>query len=198
MHPLKFITQVFNIPLAQVADQLGIKRQSVNEWVGKRQKPIPKKHISKLAELFGVEEEWFEKSELKQSEQIEIQRIKLNRDTTWIEYPDSIVDDEGNVHEITNRFSPEEQLDSVMWREQRVAKIVEEIDFRLSAYPEMGDDTLNLFESIIGIIASKDYAKRSMLQDTVDFLAGYDTHGFGFLVENADDYEAIYKIYKKK
>jgi transcriptional regulator with XRE-family HTH domain len=79
-HPLKFISETFNIPLRRVAKEIGVTAQTINEWVGKRRKPIPEKHIPKLSQLFGVREELFRKPSLNTSEQLEIQLAKIKQE----------------------------------------------------------------------------------------------------------------------
>lgn len=196
MHPLKFFSQTFNIPLAKVAEHLEIKRQSINEWVGKRQKPIPKKHLPKLAKLFGVDEKWFEKIELKPSEQIEIQRIKLARDVTYIEIPTQHVDEEGNVFEGIDYYSPQEEEDTIKRYEQRIAKVSEDVEFILKDFPERGDEDLKVFEAVISIINDKDYVNKKMLRDTTVFLTEKVIFGSTFGIDT-DKEELLIKLYDK-
>ncbi|MED1599761.1 hypothetical protein [Alkalihalophilus marmarensis] len=198
MHSLKFISKTFDIPLSKVAEQLGIRRQSVNEWVGKRQKSIPKKHLPKLSALFNLDESWFEKTELKPSEQIEIQRIKLARDVTYIEVPVNHVDDEGNVHEGVQIISPEEQEDEELRFKQNVRAVVEGIEEQLSNYPYQGGETLDFFQSVLVVLNSKDSAHKRMMLDVVDYLRDLETLGFDTKPRNnSSDIENLLSKYKK-
>ncbi|WP_368658654.1 hypothetical protein AB3Z07_04985 [Metabacillus halosaccharovorans] len=90
LHPLKIISATFSVPLAKVADELGIRRQSVNEWVGKRRKSIPEKHIPKLSNLFQIDERWFRKEALTDQELIELNVLKLTQEVKRQEDPNDI------------------------------------------------------------------------------------------------------------
>ncbi|WP_299831405.1 helix-turn-helix domain-containing protein [uncultured Metabacillus sp.] len=54
MHALKYLAEINNVSMSQIAKELGITRQTVNEWVGKRNKPIPEKQIEKLHDKYGI------------------------------------------------------------------------------------------------------------------------------------------------
>ncbi|MBD1379161.1 helix-turn-helix domain-containing protein [Metabacillus arenae] len=56
MHPLKYLAEVNDLSMNQIAKSLGITRQTVNEWVGKRNKPVPDKQVKKLSQLYNVKE----------------------------------------------------------------------------------------------------------------------------------------------
>ncbi|MBY6838736.1 helix-turn-helix domain-containing protein [Clostridium botulinum] len=73
---LEYICNLYNKSYNSVAEELGISRQSINGWV-KGLRPIPKKHLPKLSNIFdGVYKEYFQK-ELTEIDKINIQKTKV-------------------------------------------------------------------------------------------------------------------------
>ena len=64
--------------IKEIAEQLGIKKQNINMWVKGKQN-IPKKYLSILEEIFGINREYFGKK-LNEIEKLEIQKEKLKKD----------------------------------------------------------------------------------------------------------------------
>lgn len=90
---LEYICKLYRKSYNSVAEELGISRQSINGWV-KGARKIPKKHLSKLSEIFdGLDEEYFQK-ELTELDKIEIQQDKILSDAEEIEYEIPTIDEE--------------------------------------------------------------------------------------------------------
>lgn len=75
---LEYILSLYNMQHIDLAEKLGIRKQNINMWIKGKQK-IPKKYLPVLNELFGINEEYFQK-ELSEIEKLEIQKEKLKRD----------------------------------------------------------------------------------------------------------------------
>lgn len=75
---LEFIAKEFGITLTEVGKELGVTRKSVSNWT-KGWQSIPKKHLSKLQEYFGVDMNYFQK-ELTDLDKIEIQKVKIMKE----------------------------------------------------------------------------------------------------------------------
>jgi len=199
LHPLKYISQTFQIPLAEVATQLGVKRQTVNEWVGKRRKQIPEKHIVKLSEIFQLDEKWFRKQILSGSERLELQRIYIDRNATFIEYEDYFTDDEGNVHEITKYYSPEREESEHLFHLQQAEKITEEVKMLIDIEVDAHDDFYQkLIRDVILVTKSKEFRKIMLLQDVISFLLYHD-YEFGFMdadQSKTDKLNELLSLYK--
>jgi len=73
---LEYICKLHNRPFNKVAGELGLSRQAVHGWL-KSLNPISKKHLPKLAQMFNLPEEYFQKK-LTKKEEIEISLITLN------------------------------------------------------------------------------------------------------------------------
>lgn len=185
---LEFIILMFNEKRKDIAEKIEVSPATIQDWI-KSRRPIPKKRLKQLSEYFNLPEVYFQK-ELKPSEKIELQRIKLAREITYIEYEDYIVDDEGNVHEVMNVISPEAEIDNFLEQEQRVEKVLEDVEHMLKGLPERGDEFLRLFESILTILDTEDYPKKKMLFDTVEFLVNYHLYQFGFWTD--EEKEPLY------
>ncbi|MFC0235514.1 helix-turn-helix domain-containing protein [Fictibacillus phosphorivorans] len=202
LHPLKYISQTFEMPLAQVATELGVKRQTVNEWVGKRRRTIPDKHVSKLASIFNLDEKWFRMQNLEASEKLELQRIHVDRNATFIEYEDVFVDEEGIAHDVTSYYSPEQELSNHLYHLQNAQKVIEEvtriIGIETDAHESYNQD---IFRKVMSVINSNNHKKVRMLRDMLDYLA-YRDHEFGFMTFEDDNlktkYDDLINYYEKK
>ena len=76
---LEYILALYNINHSKLAEELGIKRQNINQWTSGKSK-IPKKYIPILSEKFdNIPEEYFQK-EIADIDKIKIQRIKLDNE----------------------------------------------------------------------------------------------------------------------
>lgn len=62
----------------ELARRLGIKKQNINLWIKGKQK-IPKKHLTVLEKIFGLDASYFTK-ELTEIDKLEIQKEKLKQD----------------------------------------------------------------------------------------------------------------------
>ncbi|AVK50651.1 hypothetical protein AXY43_23000 [Clostridium sp. MF28] len=72
---LEYVLKLFEMTQQDLADKLEIKRQNIDSWIrGKRN--IPKKHLSKLVEIFNIPEKYFQK-ELDYQDKEKIQLIKI-------------------------------------------------------------------------------------------------------------------------
>lgn len=104
----EYICELYKKSYNSIAEELGISRQSINGWI-KGLRPIPKKHLPKLAEIFELPEEYFQK-ELLEDEKENVKRNKINYDFG------SIVHMMMEVEEIKNTIQDktvEEQIDYV-------------------------------------------------------------------------------------
>jgi transcriptional regulator with XRE-family HTH domain len=179
-HPLKFIAQTFNVSLSDVARYLGIKPQSINEWVGKKRKPIPEKRIKQLAEIFDLDESYFKKAELSPSEKLKIQIIKLEREDVAHEVP--VFDDEGNEVGTTTWYENEgiiRQLSDEQERLEHIERLHSEIDHlvlkqsiedELNSDVEEYSDNLSVFYGVVDILKSNNEEHQMLLKLLLDLL----------------------------
>lgn len=73
---IKYVCEIYNKSYEFVGNELGITRQNVQSWI-KGLRPIPKKHLLKLSEIFDeINAEYFIK-ELSEKEKLIIQKNKL-------------------------------------------------------------------------------------------------------------------------
>lgn len=180
IHPLKFIAQTFNKSLADVARELGVTRQTINEWVGKKRKPIPEKRIKQLAEIFDLDESYFRKAELSPSEKLKIQIIKLEREDVAHEVP--VFDDEGNEVGTTIWYENEgiiRHLSDEQERLERIERLHSEIDHLVLKQPiedelnsdvEEYSDNLSVFYSVVGILKSNNEEHQMLLKLLLNLL----------------------------
>ena len=92
---LEYICKLYDIEYKEVAKKLGISKQSINDWIKKR-RPILKKHLVTLSELFdNIPEEYFQK-EIDEVDKLKIQRIKSENNIQQVlnTYIDNITGEE--------------------------------------------------------------------------------------------------------
>lgn len=75
---LEYILKLYDIQHQELSEKLGIRRQNINLWIKSKQN-ISKKYLPTLAEMFGVDEEYFQK-ELDDIDKLIIQKEKLQRE----------------------------------------------------------------------------------------------------------------------
>ncbi|WP_373892802.1 helix-turn-helix domain-containing protein [Virgibacillus sp. CBA3643] len=77
-HSLRYIASTFNLSMSQIAREINVTPQTINDWTnGKRN--IPEKRLKQLASYFDLPEEYFQK-ELLSSEKFEIQKKYIAND----------------------------------------------------------------------------------------------------------------------
>lgn len=104
MNGLEYVLKLYNVTQQELADNLGIKQQNIDLWIRDKSRKIPKKHLPKLAEIFNIPEEYFQK-ELSYNDKEKIQMMKLYG-----------INDESELgYEVKNEdWKPNEELDSLM------------------------------------------------------------------------------------
>jgi len=74
---VEYVTQLKGWTVTELAEKIGLARPTVALWLKGRK--IPKKHLPKLVELFGIDAEYFDK-ELDEVDKLRIQKKKLSQD----------------------------------------------------------------------------------------------------------------------
>lgn len=77
-HSIKYISSTFGISLSEVARELGVTPQTINDWMNGRRN-IPQKRLEQLSAYFDLPEGYFQK-ELLNSERLEVQKKKLEQE----------------------------------------------------------------------------------------------------------------------
>lgn len=105
---LEYICKLFDVQFKDLADNLGISKQTVNSWTSKR-RPIPKKYLPILSRKFNIPEKYFQK-ELNEVDELEIQNIKLNNElkNSEYEFEDTITDPDTGEEIIVTQTSIDE------------------------------------------------------------------------------------------
>lgn len=196
---LEYIIQEFKTNANQLSKNLEISRYTVYDWL-KERRNIPEKRLEQLSKMFNLPKEYFIKTELKPSEKTAIQKSYIDQNATFEEYPDYIIDENGNEHEITRYFSPEQQLSEHLSYVQRAEELIEKIRLLITIEVDAHDDLYqDLFKGVIRVARSKDSKKLKMLQDVLEYLM-YADHEFGFmLIEDShkgEKLEELFKLYK--
>lgn len=81
---LEYVLNLYKMQHQELAEKLGIRKQNINLWI-KGKQDVSKKHLPKLAEIFNIPEEYFQK-ELDDIEQIEVRQRKIRNELIEYEY----------------------------------------------------------------------------------------------------------------
>ncbi|MED4785246.1 helix-turn-helix transcriptional regulator [Brevibacillus choshinensis] len=122
---LEYICKLFEKQFKDVAEIMRISPKTVNDWVRER-RVIPKRHLPKLAEIFQLDEFYFQK-ELTTSEKLRLQRIKIDREAEFEKVEISYIDQQGE--EVVEQFyySENEMISNFLREEEEETKLIEDI-----------------------------------------------------------------------
>lgn len=197
MNCLDYTLKLFNMTQQELADLLGIKQQNIDLWIRDSNRKIPKKHLPKLAEVFKLPEDYFQKEELTELDKLEIQRFKL--DNEWIEeeYEDEIIDPITEEYEtVKGVYEDSNQQEHYNLLEYKIdeAKTINRLKQTLAkqfdmAEKDLGDDEictmdtgvsdayqlLYLYKTFINII-EKGGISRNTLKSVLESVIAYQTN----------------------
>ncbi|MCU6709424.1 helix-turn-helix domain-containing protein [Paenibacillus sp. J5C_2022] len=175
---LEFITQVYGKNFSEVASELNISRQTMNDWI-KGRKNIPKKRLEQLKKQFpNIPTEYFQKS-LTKSEQIKIQEIFFTETDEYevIEYQD--IDDDGNEYTRTQTVSQYEGLIYHLRNEHEKQALLERCKRLLDDEGENAYFSEKMIEKYMSILESNNGKKIELLRMVFHFLTDEKEFAFG-------------------
>lgn len=105
---LEYVLNLYKMQHQELAERLGIRKQNINLWI-KGKQDVSKKHLPKLAEIFNIPEEYFQK-ELDDIEQIEVRQRKIRNELVEYEYEHTFIDEDGEKITITETQPDQEQV----------------------------------------------------------------------------------------
>lgn len=166
MKGLELILQINNMSFKDLADKLNLSRQNVSMWVSGGRK-IPKKYLGTLSETFGVPEEYFQK-ELKEIDELKIQKMIMENSIVEEEYEDTIIDeDTGDEIPITRTYVDSSLLGHISYLQYQIdeknlsIKISHLLEKCFEAEDDLdnglykADALLRKFDSLISVYTSK-------------------------------------------
>ncbi|KOY66340.1 YdaS family helix-turn-helix protein [Clostridium sporogenes] len=166
MKGIEYVLALYNMPHTELARELGITRQNINQWVKGKGK-IPKKYLPVLSKMFNVPEEYFQK-EINDIDKLIIQKEKLKMELkpSINEYQLRFsVDTKDLEEEPVYNFNELNQIEL----EIKKAKIIEDIRGALSSFDN--DIELQIFEQIALLL--KKYRTEKIFGYTVDAVSHY-------------------------
>lgn len=150
-----------------LAEKLGIKKQNINLWIKGKQK-IPKKHLPILSDIFGIEEEYFQK-DLDDIDKLIIQKEKLRRELNpqVVSYNQDLkIGYDADI--IEKPIYDKEEFNKIN-EEIEKAKLIS--DFRDIIASESDPNVINLFSQLSLLL--KYHKKDSIFEYTLDALSHY-------------------------
>ncbi|SDI30444.1 helix-turn-helix domain-containing protein [Alteribacillus bidgolensis] len=80
MHPLEYCAKIFDYQYKEIAEELGVSKQTITDYIKGKTRYIPKKHLPKLSELFnGIDPTFFNKKELNEVEELDVQIAHIEK-----------------------------------------------------------------------------------------------------------------------
>ena len=175
MMGFKYICTIFNVRYKDIAEELGITKQTVNSWTSGR-RPIPRKYISVLSEKFDIPKGYFQK-EINHLDRLYIQKRKLSNEIKNIEVDDTIPDPDSNEKVQITTFLEDpfvvEEVDEMNYK-MNVKVLVENINKTLNDNYS-NSDILRFYSNITMLINNEKVSKDVML----DILRALEIHYFG-------------------
>lgn len=108
---LEYLANLYNYQFKDIAEQLGVSKQVVNGWIKERYK-ISRKHLPKLANIFNVPEQYFQK-ELTELEKYSIQKNKLSNESIKHEGEDTIISEKREKKSVAREFGEDVDIDAL-------------------------------------------------------------------------------------
>lgn len=164
---LEYILNLYSMQHQELAEKIGIKKQNINLWISGKQ-DISKKHLPTLSEIFGINEEYFQK-ELSDIDKLIIQKEKLRREIKpeIIGYDNQLMlgENAGLIQKpiyntkVINEIELEIEKATVV---QHIREIISNVN---------NDIELQIFNQIVLLL--KGYRKKSIFEYTVNAISHY-------------------------
>lgn len=143
---IEYIRKSFNIPLADLAQKVGVSRQFIALWEN-GQKKIPAQRAQQLSEIFGIPHEWFQK-ELSTLDKIKIEKIKEENYIASIDAPYSDMAAEANLFSLMT----DEKEELLLERTRKIIRNSHGIECEyLSDYDQIRERNIKLVGRMVDI-----------------------------------------------
>jgi transcriptional regulator with XRE-family HTH domain len=164
---LEYILNIYDIQHQDLAEKLGIRKQNINLWIKGKQN-VSKKYLPTLSEMFGVDEEYFQK-ELDDIDKLIIQKEKLKRELKpeIIGYNEQLMF--GDNTDLVQKPIYNTKVVNDIELEIEKAKIVG--DFREAVSNIHNDIELQMFDQIALLL--KEHKNERILEYTIDAVSHY-------------------------
>lgn len=179
---LEYLCNLRNMEFKDVANELGISKQAVSQWVKGKTK-ISKKHYRKLESIFNVSIAYITK-ELDEIDILNLQKMQLEKDATEFLYNDKVYDEkedktviiksmyanETEQAEIERMYFNIQKKEMLRDIEEKIDKTAaENEDDYLNENIDEGIKLINMFNDLLSIIENEDLDLR-IVQDTLSAL----------------------------
>lgn len=132
---LTYIRKLYGMSMQNVADNVGVSKQTVSKWESGKISAITDENLKKLSQLFGQDKQFFFKT-LTSTEELRIQKQKLENELKTVEIPQ--VDEEGNQYTWSyTDVSELEQMDCLI-RKQEVEDEFKDFINHVNVLSKMG------------------------------------------------------------
>lgn len=164
---LEYICNLYNIQYKEIAEMLGISKQTINSWVTGRRK-IPRKYLPSISKKFDISEEYFQK-EINDVDKLIIQKLKLEN-----ELKPSVVDYElqfmvgENADLIEKPIYDKVEINDIEF-DIKKTKIL--YDLKNIINNAHNDYELQIYEQIV--LLFKEYGNKRILGYTIDAVSHY-------------------------
>lgn len=164
---LEYICNLYNIQYKEIAEMLGISKQTINSWVTGRRK-IPKKYLPNLSNKFDIPEEYFQK-EINDVDKLVIQKLKLEKELkpSIVSYDIQLMI--GKDADLVEKpiYNAEEMNEIELEIEK--AKIIK--DFETVVSNVNNNIELQMYNQIVLLL--KEYGNKRILGYTIDAVSHY-------------------------
>lgn len=95
MKGLEYVMEKFGTSNSKLAKEFDFDRSNITVWLN-GSRPIPKKHLSRLAIKFNIPEEYLV-NEVDEIRKLEIDNVMLKNENEYIQFEDTLTDEKGDV-----------------------------------------------------------------------------------------------------
>jgi transcriptional regulator with XRE-family HTH domain len=191
---IEYVLKLFEMTQQELAEKLNIKQQNVDLWIRDKKRKIPKKHLPKLASIFNIPSEYFQKElEPRDKEKIQMMKLYETNDEERLGYRiDKIVDSEDwGLGDRELELEEEKKISLIEYnseKEELLSNIYEILDLGIgkgnytpSAYIfkiSARKSNLEIMELAVEIIKRGGSTERLIISDILRTFVTYVTSGY--------------------
>jgi transcriptional regulator with XRE-family HTH domain len=157
---LEYILSLYGVQHQELAEKLGIKKQNINLWIKGKQN-VSKKYLPTLSEMFGIDEEYFQK------EVDEIDKLLIQKEKIWRDWRPEVLDPKLNLS--LEKLEQAAIKTEAIEVELEKARLIKSINSEVSSIKD--DIELQIITQIDSLI--REYRHKNIFKFTINAISHY-------------------------
>jgi transcriptional regulator with XRE-family HTH domain len=175
---LQFIAETFHMEYKSIAEQIGVSKQTFQDWLKERRK-IPQQRLEQLSAMFGIMDKELFQKELSDSERLEIQMLYFQKTDKHYEVEMPVIDHYGNEYTNTHSHSQNKDIIEFLQEKSEEARLVESVERIISTDGEEKDVTKEMIKNLVFLIEHGSESDKDFIDLVLYYLADYKNNEFG-------------------